>query len=339
MRPELWVGGVIAASLVLYVLMAGADFGGGVWDLLAFGPRHAEQRRLIEKAIGPVWEANHVWLILVVVLLFTGFPRAFAALAVALNVPLTLFLVGVVFRGSAFAFRAYETRGDRAQRRWGLAFSLASVASPPLLGMMVGAIASGQICPANGVPLGGYWLTWLRPFPISVGLYTLALFAFLAATYLTNEAPTEELVNDFRYRALVSGVAVGFLALVAFALSFNGAPVIREGLTARPWTWPLHLLTGIAATTALWALWKRRFAMARLAAAAQAALIVLGWAASQYPWIVVPDLSLQNSAANPRTLNLMIGALLAGFVLLFPALYLLYRVFKGDRAFALLDRR
>ncbi len=338
MSADRIVAGVMALSLVLYVLLAGADFGGGVWDLLAFGPRRAEQRKLIEQAIGPVWEANHVWLILVVVLLFSAFPRAFAAISVSLCVPLTLFLLGVVFRGSAFAFRAYELRGDRYQRRWGFGFSLASIASPPFLGMVVGALASGQIRVEGGVVRGGYWRPWLAPFPVAVGLFALALFAFLAATYLVNEATAPSLREDFRVRAMISGAAVGVFALAAFVLSFRGAPLVREGLTARPWTWPLHAVTAAAATAAFWGLWKRRFALARLAAAVQAALVVLGWVASQYPRIVVPDLTLTNAAANARTLHLLVGALAVGFVLLFPSLYVLYRVFKGERAFAIRDR-
>ena len=339
MRPELWIAGVMLLALVLYALLAGADFGGGTWDLLAAGERRAEQKALIEKALAPVWEANHVWLILVVVLLFTAFPPAFAAISVSLFVPITLFLIGVVFRGSAFSFRAYELRGDVHQRRWGFIFSLASVLSPLFLGMIVGAVASGRIRVENDVVRGGYFAPWLAPFPIAVGVFAAALFSFLAATYLTNEADTDALRDDFRRRALISGAAVGVMALVAFALSFQGAPLIREGLTARAWTWPLHGLTAISATTSFWALWRRRFAIARLAASSQVALIVLGWGASQYPHLLVPDLTVTNAAANQHTLNFLLGALGVGFVVLFPALYGLYRVFKGDRAFALLDRR
>src|SRR4051812_22364451 len=180
---EIALGAVIVAALVLYLLLGGADFGGGVWDLFAFGPRRAEQRRAIEQAIGPIWEANHVWLILVVVVLFTAFPPAFAAISVALHVPLTLFLVGVVLRGSAFAFRSFDTRGDRHQRRWGLLFSMASTVAPVLLGVVVGALVSGRIRVAGGLVQGGFFRAWLAPFPLAVGLFALALCAFLAATY------------------------------------------------------------------------------------------------------------------------------------------------------------
>jgi cytochrome d ubiquinol oxidase subunit II len=329
MGTEHLLAGVMITALLLYVLLAGADFGGGVWDLLAQGPRRAEQRALIEKAIGPIWEANHVWLILVVVILFGAFPSAFAAISVALHVPLVLFLVGVVFRGSAFTFRAYDMRGDGVQRRWGLVFSLASVATPIMLGILVGALASGRIRVANGVVEGGFFAPWLAPFPILVGVFALALFAFLAATYLAWEADTPELADDFRKRALGAGVAVGAVALVTFAASFEGAPLVSAGLLNRPWTWPQHAVTAAAALTAFAALWKRRYGIARIAAAAQTALILLGWVGSQYPYLIVPDLTLDNAAANPRTQHLVLVALGVGSVLLFPSLWVLYRVFKG----------
>jgi len=189
----------------------------------------------------------------------------------------------------------------------------------------------------DGVVMSGFFASWLAPFPIAGGLYALALFAFLAATYLANEADTPELQGDFRLRALVSGALVGVLALVAFGLSGEGAPRIREGLTERPWTWPLHGATAIAAIAAFYGLWTRRFRLARLGAAAQVGLIILGWAASQYPYLVVPDLTVHNAAANPKTLELLVWALAAGSVLLFPSLYILYRIFKGRRGLQLLD--
>ena len=139
------LAGLLVVALNAYVLSGGADFGGGVWDLLASGRRKAAQRDLVARAIGPVWEANHVWLILAVVLLFTCFPAAFARLAVTLNLPLTGVLVGVVLRGSAFAFRGYGGDRDVVQRRWGRVFAVASLVTPVLLGVAVGAVASGAV--------------------------------------------------------------------------------------------------------------------------------------------------------------------------------------------------
>src|SRR5512142_3217950 len=209
MTPAGLLGGAMLAALVLYGLLGGADYGGGIWDLLAAGPRRREQRALIERAIGPVWEANHVWLILAVVLLFTGFPAAFASISIALFLPLTLLLVGVVLRGAAFTFRAYDRPEDRVQARWGLAFSVSSVVAPVLLGVAVGAVA------AAGDPLG-----WATPFTLTIGLFAAALFAFLAATYLAVEAEGP-LRDDFRRRALAAGVAVFGCALAAGFLSWR----------------------------------------------------------------------------------------------------------------------
>ena len=340
---ELLLGGVLMGALCLYAVFGGADFGGGVWDLVASGPRKAQQRQLIEKAIGPIWEANHVWLILAVVMLFAAFPSVFGAICVALHIPLTLLVVGVVFRGSAFTFRAYDDRNDRRQQRWGLLFSLASVASPILLGVLAGTVASGRVTVDvdTGIVTSDYVTPWLQPFPIVVGLFALALFAYQAAVFLAAEANREgatELTTDFRTRALIAGVVVGAVAIVTFALSFHGAPRISAGLTQRPWTWPLHLATATAATTAFVALWKRRYALARLGVVAQTVFILLGWAVSQYPYLLVPTHTLTSAAANPRTQVLLLIAIAAGSVLLFPSLYVLYRIFKGERPFRVLDR-
>src|SRR5678809_1129908 len=202
----------MVASLVLYALLGGADYGGGVWDLFAFGPRARAQRKLIAAAISPVWEANHVWLILVIVILFTAFPPPFAAIATALHIPITLLLIGIVLRGTAFTFRTYDVQRDDVQRRWSLIFSIASIITPILLGTILGAIASGSIRVENGALTTGFFNSWLAPFPFAVGFFALALFAFLAAVYLTVEAGDEALREDFRLRALVSAVAVGVMA-------------------------------------------------------------------------------------------------------------------------------
>jgi cytochrome d ubiquinol oxidase subunit II len=323
---EVGLGATIVAMLILYFVLGGADFGGGVWDLLATGPRRRAQREVIEHAIGPVWEANHVWLILVVVILFSGFPRAFAALSIAFHIPLTLFLLGIVLRGSSFAFRSFGG-GDR----FGLGFSIASVVSPVLLGTVVGAAASGRVEVRNGAVVSGYLSSWLAPFPLVTGLFTLALAAYLAATYLTNEAPTPALADDFRLRALATGVVVAALGAATLALSASGAPRIAERLMHRPWAWGLELTAALCAGAGMAALVRRRYRLARLLAPAQVALVVVGWAAAQYPYLLVDDLTLANAAANERALRLLIWVLIGGTPILAPSLYLMFRVFKTAR--------
>ena len=326
------LAGMVVLALNAYVLLAGADFGGGVWDLLARGSRKVAQRELVAHAIGPVWEANHVWLILAIVLLFTCFPAAFARLAVTLNLPLTGVLVGIVLRGSAFAFRSYGGDRDVVQRRWGRVFAVASLVTPILLGVAVGAVASGAVgdeSPAAGF-FADYVAPWLTPFAFAVGLFTLACFAFLAAVYLTLEAPDGALREDFRRRALGAGVAVGATAALALLFARPAAPVMREGLTRSAWALPFHLVTGAVAVVALVALWRRRYRLARAAAAAQVSLILWGWAASQFPRLIPPDLTIRDAAAPTITLHLVLGALVLGAVVLLPSLVYLFRVFKGS---------
>ena len=329
MNLETIIAAVMLASLIFYALLGGADYGGGVWDLLAFGRRAAAQRELIAKAIAPVWEANHVWLILVIVILFTAFPIAFATVSTALHIPLTLMLIGIVLRGTAFTFRSYDSKRDAVQRRWSVVFSVASLITPVVLGITIGAIASGTIRVRDGVVTSGFFASWLAPFPLAVGFLALALFAFLAAVYLTSETADPDLQEDFRLRALASGVAVGGLALVVFLLAATGAPTVRAGISRSPWALGLHILTAIAALGAFFALWTRRFRLAQVCAAAQVSLILAGWAFAQYPFLIEPDITVQSAAAPPITLQLLLGALAVGALFLFPSYYYLFRVFKS----------
>jgi len=316
------------AALIIYALLGGADYGGGVWDLFAFGRRAPAQRALIADAIGPVWEANHVWLILVIVVLFTAFPPAFAAISTALNIPLTLLLIGIVLRGTTFTFRAHDAQHDEVQRRWSLLFSIASIITPLLLGIVLGAIASGTIRVENGVVVSGFLKSWLAPFPFAVGFFALSLFAFLAAVYLTVESSEYELKEDFRLRALVAGIAVGILALAVFLLAGTGAPTVRAGISRSGWALALHALTAAFAISAFYALWTRKYRLARICAVAQVTLILLGWAFAQFPYLVEPDMTIYSAAAPHATLQLLIIALAAGVLVLFPSYYYLFRIFK-----------
>jgi cytochrome d ubiquinol oxidase subunit II len=331
MSPELVLAVVILVSLVLYALSGGADYGGGMWDLLASGPRAGRQRKVIEEAIAPIWEANHVWLILVVVVVFTGFPAAFAAIMTALHIPLTLVLLGIVLRGSAFVFRKYDLPEDAVHRRWSLIFGVASALTPFFLGLALGALASGQIRVEGDRVTTGFFAGWTGIFAVGCGLFAQGLFAFLAATYLTVDAEGEPLLQeDFRRRALGSGLSLAPIAALVFVLAWRGAPTIFAGLTS--WWAPVLLgLTSVAALAALAALWGRWFRAARLAAAAQVALIILGWGVAQYPYLLVPDLTFTEAKGPPATLRMLVGTLAVGALVLFPSFAYLFYVFKGLR--------
>jgi cytochrome d ubiquinol oxidase subunit II len=321
---------VLALSLNAYVLLGGADFGGGVWDLLASGPRRQRQREVIGQAIGPIWEANHVWLILAIVLSFTCFPPVFARLGIVLHIPLTLMLVGIVLRGSAFTFRSYDTEHDYAQRRWGRIFASASVVTPVLLGVSIGAVASGRV---GGTMEGDFVARfvdpWLTPFAFGVGALALALFAFLAAVFLTLETDDPELCEDFRRRALGAGVAVFLASGLVLLLSHGTAPLMTRGLLGSAWAVPLHLVTGLTATGVLAALWFRKYRLARAGAGLQVSLIFWGWPLSQYPYLLPPGFTIEGTAAPRATLQLVLAALAGGSVVLLPSLIYLFRVFKS----------
>jgi len=326
------IAGAIAASLNIYAVTGGADFGGGAWDLLASGPRRDEQRGLVAGAIAPIWEANHVWLILVVVLLFTAFPPVFARLMTLLHIPLTLMLLGIVLRGSAFTFRSYDSKRDRVQRRWGRIFAVASTATPVLLGMIVGSIATGAlVSPAlqPGMSFADTFVQpWLGLFPVGVGVLALCLFTFLAAVYLTLEARTDQLRDDFRLRALWSAVAVAVVALIDLVLARTEAPLVWSGLTTGNVAMVLRFGAAIAWVGSIAALWKRSFQAARVAAVLEVSLILWGWALGQYPYLVPPDLTVESSAAPTATLRLLLGALVLGLLVLIPSLRYLFSVFK-----------
>jgi len=326
---ELLLGGVMLVSLTFYALLAGADYGGGVWDLLASGPRAKRQRELIAKAIAPIWEANHVWLILVVVVLFTAFPPAYALISTSLHVALLLLLLGIVLRGSAFVFRSNDTTHSDEHARWGRVFATASLCTPILLGVVVGAISSNSIRAPNEHEALAYFFTWAAPFPFAVGLFALVLFALLAAVYLTLETGDAALQDDFRRRAIACEIVAAVAALAVFLLSQQHAPAIRERLSNSWWTWPLQFATALAALGTLAALWARRFPLARFCAAAQVTLILWGWALAQYPYLVRPELTIHNSAAPQTVMRALLWALAAGVVLLFPSYWYLFHVFKG----------
>jgi len=319
----------ILAALVVYALAGGADYGGGMWDLLATGPRARRQREAIEHAIGPIWEANHVWLILVLVVLFSAFPPAFAAIMTALNVPMTLVVLGIVARGSAFVFRKYDVQADAVHRRWSGVFGVASFLTPFFLGLVLGGLASGDIRVEGGRVTSGFLAGWTSPFAVGVGLYAQGLFAFLAATYLTVDTEGEaDLQEDFRRRALAAGVCLAPLALLVFVLSRHGAPEIFQTLAGAQGLL-LFLGTSVCALGALAALWRRRYRWARAAAVAQVTLILLGWGLGQYPYLIVPDVTFEGARAAGPTLRMLVWALAVGAVLLLPSFAYLFRLFKG----------
>jgi cytochrome d ubiquinol oxidase subunit II len=299
--------------------------------LLASGPRAALQRKAIAEAIGPIWEADHVWLILALVLLFTGFPVGFAGIMTALNIPLTAMLMGIVLRGASFIFRKYDSRLAGPQHRWSEVFGFASFLTPFCQGMCLGALATDGIHIVNDQVVSGYFAGWLTRFALACGLFAVGLFAFLAATYLTLDTEDQpELQNDFRVRALWSGLALVPIAGAVYFSSKHGAPELYRGLTSR-WAPILLALTISTGAVALLALWRRWFQLARIAAVGEVTFILVGWGLAQYPNIITPDVTVMSAHAPEITLRLLVLALGAGAVILLPSLAFLFDIFKGQK--------
>jgi cytochrome d ubiquinol oxidase subunit II len=321
----MWVG------VTAYALFGGADFGAGFWDLVAGGPqRGSAQRRLIEHSIGPVWEANHVWLIFVLVMLWTGFPDAFAAIASSLYVPLTLVAAGVILRGAGFAFRKAVT-GVALERLFGATFAASSVITPFFLGTVAGAVASGRV-PA-GIAEAHPVRSFVNPTSVLGGVLAVVVCAYLAAVYLTADARRAgeaELVEAFRRRALVSGAATGVVVLGGIGVLHADAPALFDGLTGRGL--PLVVLSAITGVVSLACVWQRRFVVARVAAAAAVTAVLWGWAAGQYPDLLTGELTIRQAAAAPAVLRAVLVALAVGAVLVVPALVALYALSQQESA-------
>jgi cytochrome d ubiquinol oxidase subunit II len=327
---------LLGGAVGLYVLTAGADFGGGVWDLLARGPRRERQRELVAEAIAPIWEVNHIWMIFIVVVLFSVFPHAFALVSTVLLIPIVLALVGIVLRGSAFVFRAYGLQPNETRARWGRVFAWASALTPVFLGTIVAAVSSGAIElreDARGLvhASSGFFAGWTTPFAFAVGVFALVLFALLAAVYLAREAELggePALSDDFRRRALRSELVAFGLALVVLWRAQVESPQLYTNLLQAPWSIPAQLLTASVAGGAIVALLRGRLKVARVLVMAQVACVVLGWGLAMDGHLLLPDLHVEQAGAEPAVLRSLPWVLLGGSLLFGPALVWLFRVFK-----------
>jgi cytochrome d ubiquinol oxidase subunit II len=318
---------VVAAAMfvgvVIYALFGGADFGSGFWDLTAGGAeRGGRLRVLIDHSIGPVWEANHVWLIYILVFWWTAFPRAFAAAMTTLFVPLALALVGIVLRGASFAFRKYAATLAQA-RLFGAVFAGSSLITPFFLGAAAGAVASGRV-PRSGY--GDLWTSWLNPTSVFGGVIAVATCAFLAGVFLTSDAQRSadpSLAEELRVRTLVVGALTGAIVLAGLVPIHNDAPTLSDELTSR--ALPLVVVSAVAGLATLVLLWRRDYLLARIGSVVAVAAVVVGWGVAQYPWLLTDQLRISAAAGAHATLVGLLVVVGLAAVLVVPALgYLFY---------------
>ena len=341
MLPELCLG-LMLLGVTAYAIFGSADFGAGFWDLTA-GSAHggARVRGLIQRSMSPVWEANHVWLIFVLVIAWTAFPVAFGSLMSTLSVPLFLAAIGVIFRGAAFALRGQAATINEA-RVLGAIFALSSVMIPYFLGAALGGIASGRVPVGNAA--GDLIDSWVNPTSTLIGLLGVVTGAYLAAVYLAGDAQRgdlADLVEAFRRRALGAAAVAGPLVIGGLFVVREDAPDLYDGLTSGGGL-AMVVVSSIAGVATIALVWTRRFALARWSASLAVAAITVGWALAQDPYLLPGELTLKEAAAPDATLGALFFSVVVGMVILVPSLVFLYRlVLKGqlDQAYEPLDQR
>ena len=331
---------ILWLSLIAYAVFGGADFGAGVWDMLAFGSDAQEQRDLIDQALGPVWETNHVWLIFLVVGLFTAFPDPFAILVTVLYVPLTLALIGVVMRGSAFIFRTHGLRtGKPAMKVWTRVFNFSSIITPFFLGLAAATVASGQIRVRGGVVQANLGAFVFTPFALTIGFMAIALCATLAAIYLTVEATNNNkhvLAEAFRWRGLIAGAITAILGALGLLLAPSAAPIIWQGMLAH--ALPVVIATMIIGIATAVTLFLRYFQIARTLIVVETAFLLGSWGLSQIPYLIPPDVTVDAGAGPPATLLLMLIGVIIGMAITLPSMWYLFYIFKLKNSMGILER-
>ena len=314
---------VLLLAVVAYAIFGGADFGAGFWDLTAGGPeRGAHPRATIEHSIGPVWEANHVWLIFIFVILWTSFPEAYASITLTLFVPLTLAALGIVLRGASFAFRKAVVQ-LRYRRLFGGGFALSSVLVPYCMGAVAGGIASGRV-PAGG-QAGDPVDSWINPTSIFGGILAVAVAAYLAAVYLVWDArrlSDNEMTEYFRRRAIIAAGVVGVLGVVGIFVLRADASYLFQGLTSQ--ALPLVILGTLCGVAALVLLLRSAPRGARLLAVFAVLGVIIGWAVAQWPYILPQTLTFAAAASPSGTLTAVLIVVVLAVLIVAPGFILLY---------------
>lgn len=324
------------ASILLYLLMGGADFGAGILELFTSRKNRRKTRKTLYQAIGPIWEANHMWLIIAIVILFVGFPGIYATMSVYLHIPLTVMLIGIIARGTAFTFRHYDAVVDEMQYVYNKIFVYSSFITPLFLGIIAASAVSGQINTNATSFADAYIFSWLNLFSVAVGFFTTSICAYLAAIYLIGET---KLVPEERQRFIVKARSANIAALVSGVLVFIAAEI--EEVPVKDWVFGnLPGILAIAlATASLILMWylinKGRSVVIRVLAGFQVAMILFATTNIHYPNIVVLDngyLSLIEHQGHDKTIQALGWALLLGSIFILPALFYLIYSFKRKKA-------
>lgn len=322
----------VSVSILLYVLLGGADFGAGIIEIFT-GQRGINS---ISKAIAPVWEANHIWLIVIVVIIFNAFPEVYSTVGTYLHIPLLLILFGIIFRGTAFTFRYYDPYEDDSHQIYTLVFKIFSVLTPFFLGVTIGAIILGDITiDPEATFYARFMKPWINLYSFMMGVFMVELFAFLAAVYLSGEPVSEDLSRQFqKYTGWIMWALIGTGFLVFVTAEIHGMQLLR-----------LFINSGISMTSAFTAtillpflinfMRRGKVVFTRITAGAITTAVIVGWFGVQFPVLVsiknAEALTIYNTAAPHKTILMLVLALIIGLAIVIPLLVYLFKVFKLDR--------
>jgi cytochrome bd ubiquinol oxidase subunit II len=329
---------ILWLALIIYTLLGGADFGGGMLELFAIGPTATRQDELINQSLDPVWESNHVWLVFLLVVFFTAFPLAFAIINVVLFIPLMLVVIGIVLRGAAFTFSVHGIILRKPViKTLTRIFSIASAITPFFLAVTAAAIASGDIHIIGTGPniqsistnLGSYWLS---PFALTIGAMALTLCVTIAAIYLTVEASNNEdieLAEVFRIRALIAGALTAAFGALGLILAPSAAPVLWQGMLQH--ALPLVIITTLIGLATAAALMNRFYQIARALVICEAAFLLSTWGVSLFPYLIPPDVTVTNVASPQPTLLTLLISIIIALIIVVPSFWFLFKVFKTKK--------
>jgi len=322
----------LGLSVYLYCLLGGADFGAGIHELFIEKKSKRQHEELVKHALGPVWEANHMWLIIAIVILFVGFPKIYTEVSIYLHIPITLMLVGIVLRGCAFTFRHYDAVEDGSRKYYSAIFSFASTLTPVMLGTIIGALTLGQINPSAADYASAYIAPWLNTFAFATGVFVLSIFVFIAGIFMIGEKNIYPFKKHYVRAAKIAHVGMILMGAVVFVTAEANGLKLIDGFINHPAAFGAVCLATLSHLV-LWVWLKQeRIWLLRIGAGFQLLMVIIAWMAFLFPYALIysdgTGLSFFAAAAPSATLQMLSAALLIGSVLFLPLLFYLFFIFK-----------
>ncbi|MGE8552988.1 MAG: cytochrome d ubiquinol oxidase subunit II [Chryseobacterium jejuense] len=327
--------GFLWLSICLYIILGGADFGAGIVEMFTNKKARHKTHEIMYESIAPVWEANHMWLIIAIVILFVGFPEIYTTMSTYLHIPLVLMLVGIIARGTAFTFRHYDAVKDNWQVLYTQIFYYASLLTPFFLGLIAAATVSYSINPDAKTFLDLYIFSWLNWFGVSVGLFTVALCAYLASIFSLRETRGKEELLLMIRKSKQTMIFVVITGILVFATAYLSDIPLLMWVFSKPLGIMAIAFATVALLLILRALNNQKLLPVRALAGFQMVMILVAATYQHNPDIILlgngQHLSLLEHMAPPKTIAALGWALMLGSLFILPFLFYLMASFSKLR--------